>query len=148
MIVAALALAGIALVVALLAVALVFPLRRRLAAVPADGDVVGLLHSLDRDLDAVEGIVAELEARLATVEDELPHTISRTGVVVYDAFGDIAGNMSRSIALLDATGTGVVISLLVGRSETRFYTKRVRARRGVEELSPEEAEAVARAMQG
>ena len=67
---------------------------------------------------------------------------------VYDAFGDIAGNLSRSIALLDATGDGLVISLLVGRSETLFYTKQVRGRRGLEELSPEEAEAVDRAMQG
>ena len=40
-----------------------------------------------------------------------------------------------------------MISLLVGRSETLFYTKQVRKMRGLEELSPEEAEAVAQAMQ-
>lgn len=144
---ATLILAALALVVALLLALQVQSLRRRLDSVPADGDVVGLMRSLDQDLDRVETVVADLGPRLAEVERELPKAISRTGVVVYDAFGDVAGNLSRSIALLDATGTGVVISLLLGRHETLFYTKQVRAQRGLEELSPEEAEAVAQAMQ-
>jgi hypothetical protein len=143
---AAAAVAALALVVALVVAVQVMGLRRRLDGVPKDADVVGLLRSLDRDLNDVEAVVADLAPRLERVEHELPNAISRTGVVVYDAFGDIAGNLSRSIALLDGTGDGVVISLLIGRSETRFYTKQVRALRGLEELSPEEAEAVAQAM--
>lgn len=139
--------AALALLVAVILGFQVQGLRRRLGGVPADGDVLGLLRTLDKDLDRVEAVVADLGPRLAEVERELPKALSRTGVVVYDAFGDIAGNLSRSIALLDAAGNGVVISLLVGRSETLFYTKQVRARRGLEELSPEEAEAVAQAMQ-
>ncbi len=139
--------AALALLVAVILGFQVQGLRRRLEGVPSDGDVLGLLRTLDKDLDRVEAVVADLGPRLAEVERELPKAISRTGVVVYDAFGDIAGNLSRSIALLDAAGNGVVISLLVGRSETLFYTKQVRARRGLEELSPEEAEAVAQAMQ-
>ena len=78
----------------------------------------------------------------------LPSGISFTGVVAYDAFGDIAGNQSRSIALLDRRGNGLVISLLVGRGETRFYTKQVTARRGDEPLSPEEEAAIDRALAG
>jgi len=54
--------------------------------------------------------------------------------------------LSRSIALLDARGNGVVISLLVGRTETLFFTKQVRGMEGVEELSPEEKEAIAEAV--
>lgn len=139
--------AGLALLVGVILGVQVRGLRRRLEGVPADGDVLGLLRTLDQDLDRVEAVVADLGPRLTEVERELPKAIARTGVVVYDAFGDIAGNLSRSIALLDAAGNGVVISLLVGRSETLFYTKQVRARRGLEELSPEETEAVAQAMQ-
>ena len=69
--------------------------------------------------------------------------MSRTGVVSYDAFGDISGNLSRSIALLNGVGDGVVISLLVGRSETLFYVKQIREGKGSEPLSPEEQEAIA-----
>ena len=75
----------------------------------------------------------------------MPLAISHTGVVAYDAFGDIAGHLSRSIALVNDEGDGVVISLLVARSETLFFTKEVRAGRGVEVLSPEEERALARA---
>ncbi len=148
MTIAALTVAAIALLVSVALAVQVQGLRRRLEGVPTDGDVVGLLRTLDQDLDALESIVGDVAPRLARVEHELPNAISRTGVVVYDAFGDIAGNLSRSIALLDGRGDGLVISLLVGRSETLFYTKQVRALRGLEELSPEEAEAVAQAVQG
>jgi hypothetical protein len=148
MTIAALVLAALALALAVVMTIQVGRLRRRLAGVPTDGDVVGLLRTIDTDLGKVEAAVADLGPRLARVEAELPHAISRTGVVVYDAFGNIAGNLSRSIALLDSAGNGVVISLLVGRSDTLFYTKQVRGRRGLEELSPEEAEAVDRAMRG
>ena len=147
MTVATLIVAALALVLAVILALQVQSLRRRLDGVPSDGDVVGMLRSIDQDLHEVEAIVAELGPRLTLMEHEIPRAISRTGVVVYDAFGDIAGNLSRSIALLDALGDGVVISLLVGRHETLFYTKQVRRTRGLEELSPEEAEAVGRAMQ-
>ncbi len=85
---------------------------------------------------------------MANVEKRLPRAISHTGVVSYDAFGDITGNLSRSIALLDQQANGVVISLLVGRNETRFFTKQVRDGVGAEPLSPEEDDAVARALAG
>lgn len=64
-------------------------------------------------------------------------------MVAYDAFGDISGNLSRSIALLSQEGDGVVISLLVGRGETMFYVKQIREGKGTEPLSPEEEEAIA-----
>ena len=146
MTIAALAVAGLALILAVVLAVQIQSLRRRLDGVPDDADFVGLLRSLDQDLNEVEGVVADLGPRLEEVEHLLPRAISRTGVVVYDAFGDIAGNLSRSIALLDTMGDGIVISLLVGRTETLFYTKQVRRMRGLEELSPEEAEAVAQAM--
>ena len=90
-------------------------------------------------------MTAALEPRLAAVEELLPHAIVNTGVVNYDAFGDIAGNLSRSMALLSLNGDGVVLSILVGRLDVRVFTKEVRGFVGVEELSPEEKEAVARA---
>ena len=121
-------------------------LRRRLAAVPKDGNVIDLMRSIDHDLGKVEEVIANLGPRVLNVEQKLPLAISYTGVVTYDAYGDIGGKLSRSIAMLDSNGDGLVISLLVGRNETHFFTKEVRSGAGTERLSPEEGAAVTRAM--
>jgi hypothetical protein len=139
-------LAALALVISLGLAMQVAGLRRRLAAVPKDGNVIDLMRNIDHDLGEVEKQVANLGPRLFAVEQKLPLAVSYTGVVTYDAFGDIGGKLSRSIALLDSNGDGLVISLLVGRNETLFFTKEVRSGSGTERLSPEEGAAIARAM--
>jgi hypothetical protein len=94
----------------------------------------------------VEAGLAVLDQRLQDVEDKLPYAITRTAVVAYDAFGNIAGQLSRSIALLSENGDGVVLSILVSREEILFFTKEIRGGVGSEQLSPEEDSAVGRAM--
>lgn len=138
--------AAVALAVALGVALQVAALRRRLAAVPKDGNVIDLMRSIDHDLGQVEQQLANMGPRLLAVEKKLPLAVSYTGVVTYDAFGDIGGKLSRSIALLDSNGDGLVISLLVGRAETLFFTKEVRSGSGTERLSPEEGAAIQRAM--
>jgi hypothetical protein len=120
-------------------------LRNRLDSMPADENVFSLLRGIDNELGRLDAITAALEPRLAAVEHLIPHAIVNTGVVNYDAFGDIAGNLSRSVALLSVDGDGIVISILVGRVDVRIFTKEVRDFAGVEELSPEEKAAVTRA---
>ncbi|MFW2382821.1 MAG: DUF4446 family protein [Acidimicrobiales bacterium] len=120
-------------------------LRRRLDSVPADQNVFAILKGVDNELGRLDTVTASYEPRLAAVEHLIPHAIVNTGVVNYNAFGDIAGNQSRSVALLSVDGDGIVLSILVGRHDVRIYTKEVRNFRGVEELSPEEMEAVTRA---
>ena len=142
----AIAVASIALVTAVVALAQLGQLRRRLAGVRQDGDVIGLLQGIDRDLATVEQEIGELTPRIEKIERFLPHAVSRIGVVSYDAFGDITGNLSRSLAFLDSRGSGLVMSILVGRAEMLFYTKQVRGSQGAEQLSPEEQSAIAKAL--
>jgi hypothetical protein len=123
-------------------------LRNRFNAMPADENVFSILRGIDNELGRLDAVTADLEPRLADVEAVVPRAIVNTGVVNYDAFGDIAGNLSRSVALLSANGDGVVISILVGRLDVRVFTKEVRGFGGVEELSPEEKAAVTRAAGG
>lgn len=139
-------LAALALLIALGLALQVAGLRKRLAAVPKDGNIIDLMRSIDNDLAKVESQVSDIQPRLQKVERKLPLALSYTGVVTYDAFGDIGGKLSRSIAMLDSNGDGLVISLLVGRSETLFFTKEVRSGSGTERLSPEEGAAIQRAM--
>lgn len=143
-----LAVVGLTLLIVLWMSAQLTRIRGKVAAVPQDADVFGLLRRIDNDLARLDHAFAAMEPRLAGVESQLPAAISRTGIVSYDAFGDIAGDLSRSIALLDSEGNGIVISLLVGRSETRFFTKQVKLREGAEPLSPEEEAAIDQALVG
>ena len=143
---AALIVAGVALLVAVVAVFQAVSLRRKLDAVPTDGDIVGLITSSVTSTKANAAAVTNLEGRLSEVEGRLPYAISYVGVVSYDAFGTIKGNQSRSVALLNQRADGLVISILVSRDDTVFFTKQVSGGHGLEALSPEEAVAVDRAL--
>src|SRR6266576_2180518 len=69
-------------------------------------------------------------------------------VVRYDALSEMSGQLSFSVALLNALGDGVVLSSINGRTETRTYAKTVRSGAGMQALSPEEEHAVRAARLG
>src|SRR3984957_6430879 len=71
-----------------------------------------------------------------------PKALRDIAIVRYDALNEMSGQLSFSLALLNAVGDGVVLSSINGRAETRTYAKPVSAGRGEQELSPEEAQAV------
>ncbi len=72
--------------------------------------------------------------------------LSRVAIVRFDAFADISGKLSSSAALLDEHGNGLVMTTMNGRENSRNYLKHVRRGVGIVALSPEEHEAVAKAM--
>lgn len=90
-------------------------------------------------------VAQTLERRLAGIEDSLLGAISNRALVHYDAYNELSGRQSMSIALLDGTRSGVVISCIHHRDQARVYAKRVQRGAGEVELSPEEAQAVAMA---
>jgi hypothetical protein len=71
-----------------------------------------------------------------------PRALRDVAIVRYDALQEMSGQLSFSLALLNAVGDGVVLTSINGRAETRTYAKPVRAGKGLQELSPEEAQAV------
>jgi hypothetical protein len=99
---------------------------------------------LDRAEKVRRSAIDEVERGAAATEGALRHT----ALLRYDAFPGMSGRLSFSLALLDETGTGVAISALAGHDDTRVYAKGVTAGRGENELSPEEAQAVAAAVSG
>ena len=74
--------------------------------------------------------------------------IAYHGLVRYDAYNEMSGRQSTSIALLDARGSGVVVSSIHHRDQARFYAKQVVAGQGTLQLSPEEEEAIRVALAG
>jgi hypothetical protein len=77
-----------------------------------------------------------------------PRALRDLGIVRYDALHEMSGQLSFSLALLNAMGDGVVLSSINGRTETRTYAKPVVTGQGKPELSPEEAQAVQSARLG
>jgi hypothetical protein len=113
-------------------------------------DLVAHAAGLDeafRSLHAyVEDVAARLDTRLGTAEERLDGTIAYHGLVRYDAYNEMSGRQSTSIALLDARRSGVVLSSIHHRDQARLYAKLIREGEGELQLSPEEAEAVRQAL--
>jgi len=123
-----------------------YQIRRQIEGVPKDGNVIALLASVGIRLDATAADVNAVDQRLQSVEARLPRAITRVGAVSYDAFGNIAGELSRSIAMLDEGGSGIILTIMVSRDETLFFSKELAAGSSREPLSPEEQRAVATAL--
>jgi hypothetical protein len=136
-----------------LTIALVLHLRlRRVRAAQltlqgsGGGDLVDFAVSLQGRVDGLHRALDEVTASLGHLERRLDSTVSRLAVVRYDAYEQTGGHQSASVALLDASRTGVVLSAIQGRDYARIYVKELDGGRAAVSLSPEEQEAVERAM--
>ncbi len=96
----------------------------------------------------VEDVAGRLDDRLGVAEERLDGAIAYSGLVRYDAYNEMSGRQSTSIALLDARRNGVVLSSIHHREQARLYAKLIRDGEGELQLSPEEAEAVGQALAG
>jgi hypothetical protein len=143
--------AAAAAVALLLALSYFFALRRvRKAQLVLLGggreDLVDFSVSLQGRIDGLHGAVDALAASLAGVDRRVDETVSKTAIVRYDAYENSGGHQSASVAMLDAARTGVVLSAIQGRDYARIYIKELDRGRASVALSPEELEAVERAM--
>jgi Protein of unknown function (DUF4446) len=147
-VVLALATAGLAIWLAILQRSAA-QLRGRLRRILSDNGTAGLdeilagqskrTDQLASRIDSIDALARELEAstRLA---------LRRVGVVRFNPFQDSGGDQSFAIALLDQSGTGLIISSLHGRAETRIFAKQVTDGRSKHALSDEEQQAIRAAL--
>jgi len=110
------------------------------------GDLVDFAVSLQGRIDDLHRAVDEIAAGLSRVDRRVDGCVSKTSIVRYDALSDAGGHQSASLAFLDAGRSGVVVSAIQGRDYARIYVKEVDRGRAPVALSPEEQEAVDRAM--
>ena len=154
----ALAAAGGALLAVLWALVLSIKLRRMHAAQSAvlgDGDQRDLVtHAATLESafvqlrDWVEETAAGLERRASTADHRIDGCIAFTSLLRYDAYGEMSGRQSSTMALLDSRRTGVVVSSILHREQARVYVKQIHEGESELELSPEEQEAIETAMAG
>ena len=153
----ALAAAGVGTVALLWAIVLAVKLRRLRAAqktVMGEGQADLVAHAAQIQeafvqlRDWVEETATRLEERVATAEHRIDGCVAYTALVRYDAMGEMSGQQSSTMALLDARRTGVVVSSILHRDQARVYVKQVRGGDSELELSPEEHQAIEDAMAG
>jgi hypothetical protein len=155
--VVALAAAGVAAISLLVALALAVRLRRlradqKVVLGERREDLVGHAAGLEARFSELSSYVAdaaaELEARMARLEKRVDGALAYRSLLRYDAYGEMSGRQSTSIALLDAMQSGIVLSSIHHRDQARLYAKQIH--QGVPELqlSPEEEEAVRLALAG
>jgi hypothetical protein len=152
--IAAAAVAAVALVTAIVLAVTVRRLRADQRTVLGDRsrDLVAHAASLESQFAALSGYVQDaadkLDERVHVAERRLDHAVAYRALIRYDAYGEMSGRQSTSIALLDATRSGVVLSSIHHRDSARLYAKQVYEGRGELELSPEEDEAIRLALEG
>ena len=154
--IAALAAGAIALIALILAVVLAIRVRRLRAAQRAvlgdtgERDLVSHSATLEEAFvqlrDWVEDTARGLEERMASAEGRIDGCVAYRSLVRYDAYGEMSGRQSSSIALLDAHRSGVVVSSILHRDQARVYVKQVHAGESELDLSPEEQEAIDQAL--
>ena len=126
-------------------------MRRKYSVLQGKGRDDDFVTAVNRQVDAVDGLrgeVSTLRRDLDRARDELTDAIRHVAVVRYDAFPDMGGRLSFSVALLDDAGDGLVLTSINGRSETRTYAKGVKGGGSEHQLSPEEEQAVSFASRG
>jgi len=153
----AIAAGAVAVGALLCCVALAVRLRRVRAqqrVVMGDGeqDLVAHAASLQQQFEAlydyVQDAAAQLGARVEEAERRLSHAVAYRALIRYDAYGEMSGRQSTSIALLDAHRSGLVLSSIHHRDQARLYAKQLNQGQPELELSPEEDEAVRLALEG
>lgn len=110
-----------------------------------DASFVAAVGRQTRAGERLRADVTQLRDELTAVRGELSGAVRHVAVVRYDAFGDMGGLLSFSVALLDDAADGLVLSSINARSETRTYVKDVQAGTSAQTLSPEELEAIGQA---
>lgn len=153
----AIAAGAVAVVALLLCITLLVRLRRLRAdqrVILGDGsqDLVAHAAALRQQFEVlyeyVQDMATGLTTRMEGAEARLDQTIAYSALVRYDAYGEMSGRQSTSIALLDSRRTGLVMSSIHHRDQARLYAKQVHEGQPEFELSPEENEAIRLALQG
>jgi len=130
----ALAAAAVAVVALLACVVLALGMRRLRRA-----QRLVLGEQGQRDLVAH---AAAMQDAFAGLQEYVEDVVAHRALVRYDAYNELSGQQSMSIALLDEEQSGIVLSCIHHRDQARVYAKQVYGGRGELELSPEEVEAV------
>lgn len=146
--------ASVALIALVATILLAFRLKKvrgQYALIRGEGEPKDIIAVVNRSLKQIAGIEQRIDGVVANHEEQAAlnrFALQRFGLVRYDAFEEMGGQVSFSAAFLDDHGDGIVVTSINGRTETRTYAKPVKALASSHNLSDEEREAIATASSG
>lgn len=142
----------VAVGLALLALVVMYVLSRRLRRLHkaqkvvlgsrGDVDVVAYVASLEEKMANLRRAVEDLNVEADDHEVRIDGCLSRVGLVRFDAYHDLGGRQSSSVAFMDAGDSGIVLTTVVSRDFSRMYVKTIKDGQTDIALAPEETEAV------
>lgn len=115
-----------------------------------DGDIITALKNY---YDKVEDLAKTINkstdtvllSRLSNCENETNISIKKIGIVNFDAFDDVRGNLSFALAMLDNSNDGIILTSLFGHNSCNTYVREIKNGETSVKLLIEEKEALAKA---
>ena len=116
-----------------------------------EGDIIGALKDYYNKIDDLSKIInnksdAVLMSRIESCENELFISLKKIGLVSFDAFDDVKGNLSFALAILDNNNDGIILTSIYGRSSSNTYVREVKDGETKIKLLEEEKEALNKAV--
>ncbi|MDQ1752027.1 MAG: hypothetical protein QOE71_3083 [Pseudonocardiales bacterium] len=113
-------------------------------------DILDLQRDLADAQRQADSRTADERTKITQTVQSMQHSVDtvlrRVALVRFDAFDDLSGRLSFSLAILDNDGNGITLTSIAGNSETRLYAKSLTGGIGEHALSPEEEQAVKAAL--
>lgn len=88
----------------------------------------------------------KLSRKVAICQEKYIDSVQKVGMVRFNPFSEVGGDQSFSVALLDGSNNGIVITSLYIREGNRVYGKPVNNGQSKYQLSDEENKAVEKAI--
>ncbi len=111
-----------------------------------DRDIIAHARAVQQNVDSLGADIRTLAANLDETGKRLNDCFTHRSVIRYDAYNDLSGMQSTTVALLDAKFSGIILSSIQSRDHARIYVKEVRHGDSKEKLSPEEVQVLKEAM--
>lgn len=111
------------------------------------GEIIDCIAHQTQAISALESRLDDVNARLAEHSRNIAQCLQKVGIVRFNAFEDVGGEQSFAVVLLNGEGSGLAISSLYGRQDSRVYAKRITNGESDRALSDEEKVALSEAMQ-
>jgi hypothetical protein len=104
-----------------------------------------VIHEYYQKIDHLDIRMNQMDALVETIQQKLLYSIQKVGLVQYNAFDDVGGSLSFSIALLDEQNNGFIITSIYSRNSSALYGKPIKKGKSAHTLSAEEMQALDRA---
>ena len=98
------------------------------------------------ELDELTKMTLKNRQEIRNLQEDFTGTLQKVGILRYDAFSEMGGNLSFALTLLDGNNNGYIINSMHSREGCYNYIKEIVKGASYIELSEEEAESLERAI--